>query len=190
MLYTTGPTKVGLSVFTEGCHQPVLVALSSMNLMLFSKTLLKLTLVLSLTTAINSPAKAATLFKLQTPKSNFDGVHNTQWDSSSVNRIESLQTGLARSCGVASFYGPGFHGRRTASGQIFNQNSLTTASRHLPFGARIRVTNQANGRSVVVVSNDSGPFVAGRILDLSQGAFSRIASTSQGLANVCYERIS
>jgi rare lipoprotein A len=140
--------------------------------------------------ALTSPVQAAGIGATQLPKSSFDGAHTTNWDPSSVNRIESLQAKLAKSCGVASFYGPGFHGRRTASGEVFNQNSLTTASRHLPFGAKIRVTNQANGKSVIVTSNDSGPFVPGRILDLSQGAFSRIASPSQGLASVCYERIS
>ncbi len=154
--------------------------------MLFTKHLFTAAAILSLA----APADAASPAATQMPKSSFDGVHNTNWDPTSVNRIESLQAKLAKSCGVASFYGPGFHGRRTASGQVFNQNSLTTASRHLPFGTKIRVTNQANGKSVIVTSNDSGPFVPGRILDLSQGAFSRIASTSQGIASICYERVS
>ena len=97
----------------------------------------------------------------------------------------------AASCGYASTYGvgDGYHGLRTANGEIFNAYGFTTASKTLPFGSRIRVTNQANGRSVVVRVNDDGPHIAGRILDLSYGAFSRIASPSQGVARVCFTRL-
>lgn len=76
--------------------------------------------------------------------------------------------------GIASWYGPGFHGRRTASGERFNQHALTAAHRSLPFGTRVKVTNTRNGRSVVVRINDRGPHVRGRILDLSAGAASAI----------------
>jgi rare lipoprotein A len=98
----------------------------------------------------------------------------------------------AASCGSASFYGVGdpYHGRRTASGEIFDAYGLTTASKTLPFGTRIRVTNQSNGKSVVVRVNDDGPHVYGRILDLSYGAFSRISSPSQGvIPRVCFTRL-
>lgn len=70
----------------------------------------------------------------------------------------------------ASWYGPGFHGRKTASGERFNQNALTAAHKSLPFGTRVKVTNRRTGRSVVVRINDRGPFVAGRVIDLSRGA--------------------
>lgn len=72
--------------------------------------------------------------------------------------------------GVASWYGPGFHGRRTASGERFNQYGMTAAHRSLPFGTRVRVTNVRNGRSVIVRINDRGPHVRGRVIDLSKGA--------------------
>lgn len=72
--------------------------------------------------------------------------------------------------GNASWYGPGFHGKRTASGERFNAGALTAAHRSLPFGTMLRVTNRANGRSVVVRINDRGPFSGGRSLDLSAGA--------------------
>jgi len=72
--------------------------------------------------------------------------------------------------GLASWYGPGFHGNRTASGEVFNQNELTAAHRSLPFGTRVRVTNLNNGQSVTVRINDRGPFVRGRIIDLSRHA--------------------
>ena len=93
------------------------------------------------------------------------------------------------SCGTASFYGPGFHGNLTASGERFNSQGMTAAHRSLPFGSRVRVTNQANGRSVVIKINDDGPHYGNRIIDLSEGAFARIASTGQGLANVCISRM-
>ena len=72
--------------------------------------------------------------------------------------------------GIASWYGPGFHGRRTASGERFNTHALTAAHRSLPFGSRVKVTNTRTGRSVVVRINDRGPFTGGRVIDLSQAA--------------------
>lgn len=94
-------------------------------------------------------------------------------------------------CTVASHYGvgDGYHGLTTANGETFNAYANTTAHRYLPFGTRLRVTNQSNGKSVIVRVNDRGPYVSGRGIDLSYGAFSRIASPGQGIANVCYTRV-
>ena len=72
--------------------------------------------------------------------------------------------------GRASWYGPGFHGRRTASGERYDQNALTAAHRTLPLGSEVHVTNVTNGKSVRVRINDRGPFVRGRVIDLSRGA--------------------
>jgi len=79
---------------------------------------------------------------------------------------------------VASWYGPGFHGRRTASGEVFDQEGMTAAHRTFPFGTRLRVTNPKTARSVCVVINDRGPFVAGREIDLSKGAAFAIGALS------------
>ncbi|NNM72387.1 septal ring lytic transglycosylase RlpA family protein [Enterovirga aerilata] len=76
--------------------------------------------------------------------------------------------------GMASWYGPGFHGRKTASGERFNTNDLTAAHRFLPFGTRVKVVNQATGRSVVVRINDRGPFHRGRVIDLSRASAAAI----------------
>jgi len=97
----------------------------------------------------------------------------------------------ASSCAHASFYGmgDGFHGLRAADGSRFDAHELTTAHKTLPFGTRLRVTNPANNRSVTVTVTDRGPFIAGRSLDLSYGAFSRIASPGQGVAKVCFAKI-
>jgi rare lipoprotein A len=78
--------------------------------------------------------------------------------------------GHALQSGLASWYGPGFHGRRTASGEVFNQNDMTAAHPSLPFGTRIRVYNQTSGQSVVVRINDRGPHARGRIIDLSRAS--------------------
>jgi rare lipoprotein A len=71
---------------------------------------------------------------------------------------------------MASWYGPGFHGRRTANGERFNTNALTAAHKTLPFGSQVRVTNERTGRSVVVRINDRGPYAHGRVIDLSKAA--------------------
>lgn len=86
--------------------------------------------------------------------------------------------------GVASWYGPGFHGRQTASGERFNQFALTAAHRSLPFGTQVRVTNIRSGRSVVVRINDRGPHIRGRIIDLSKKAAQVLGVFSQGSAPV------
>jgi len=89
--------------------------------------------------------------------------------------------------GMASYYG-NESGRRTASGQRFNQSAMTCAHRSLPFGTRLRVTH--GGRSVVVTVNDRGPFVRGRVLDLSTGAARAIGLTSAGVGRVTAEVVS
>lgn len=80
----------------------------------------------------------------------------------------------------ASWYGPGFHGRRTASGERFNQNALTLAHRHLPFGTRVRVTHLRTRRSAWGRVNDRGPFVRGRGADLSKALARRIGLQGVG----------
>ena len=102
-----------------------------------------------------------------------------------------LAANAASGCTLASHYGvgDGYHGQRTANGERYNAHGLSTAHRSLPFGTRLRVTNQANGKSVIVRVNDRGPFVGGRSLDLSYGAFSSIAHPGQGVARVCYSRV-
>jgi rare lipoprotein A len=89
--------------------------------------------------------------------------------------------------GMASYYG-NESGSRTASGQHFNQNAMTCAHRSLPFGTRLRVTH--GGQSVVVTVNDRGPFVRGRVLDLSTGAARAIGLTGAGVGRVTAEVVS
>jgi rare lipoprotein A len=104
-------------------------------------------------------------------------------------RSPSKQIAQAVSNGEASWYGPGFHGRLTANGEVFNQNALTAAHRSLPFGTRVRVINENNGRSVVVRINDRGPFIGGRVIDLSAAAADVLGIKSSGVAPVKLEII-
>lgn len=89
--------------------------------------------------------------------------------------------------GMASYY---WQGQMTASGARFNPNAMTAAHRSLPFGTKVRVTNKRNGKSVVVTINDRGPFIRGRIIDLSNAAAGVIGMRSAGVAPVVVERIS
>ncbi len=85
------------------------------------------------------------------------------------------------SLGEVSYYGPGFHGKTTASGEIFNKNALTAAHANLPFGTRLRITNVDEGTQVVVRVNDRFPGTKGRALDLSEGAFKQLAPLARGI---------
>jgi rare lipoprotein A len=89
--------------------------------------------------------------------------------------------------GVASWYGKKFHGRRTASGERYDMHELTAAHRTLPFGTRVRVTNLDNGRKVVVRINDRGPFIKGRVIDLSYAAARQVGMVNAGVARVRLE---
>ena len=89
--------------------------------------------------------------------------------------------------GKASWYGPGFHGRKTASGERFNQHNLTAAHRELPLGTKATVINLDNGRTVEVEINDRGPYVRGRIIDLSKAAAERLGMKDAGTTLVRLE---
>ena len=93
----------------------------------------------------------------------------------------SYSSGGGGSSGIASYY---WQPQRVASGGWFNPNAMTAAHKTLPFGTRVRVTHMGNGRSVDVTINDRGPYIAGRIIDLSKAAAGVIGMQSQGIANV------
>lgn len=89
--------------------------------------------------------------------------------------------------GQASYYAHKFHGRQTASGEIYDENQMTAAHKTLPFGTRVRVTNLANGKKAIVRINDRGPFVKGRIIDLSYQAAGELDCITQGVVGVRVE---
>lgn len=92
--------------------------------------------------------------------------------------------------GLSSWYGEDFHGKKTANGEIFDMYALTAAHKTLPLGTQIRVTNLENNRSVVVRVNDRGPYIEGRILDLSYGAAKALGFENMGTAKVHIQVIS
>lgn len=104
----------------------------------------------------------------------------------SINTTAQAQTGTTEA-GKASYYADKYHGRPTASGEIFDKNAMTAAHRTLPFGTKVRVTNQKTQQSVVVTINDRGPFIRGRIIDLSEGAAQKIGMIRAGVADVVVE---
>lgn len=91
--------------------------------------------------------------------------------------------------GHASWYGPGFHGRTTANGERYNQYAMTAAHKKLPFNTKVRVTNLNNNKTVIVRINDRGPFIRGRIIDLSKKAAKEIAMLGSGTAPVRVETL-
>lgn len=95
-----------------------------------------------------------------------------------ANKLNVLQRGKA------SWYGPGFHGRKTANGERFNMNELTAAHKTLPFGTRVVVRNPSNGKQVTVRINDRGPYAHGRIIDLSKAAAHEIGLLGRGHGSV------
>ena len=86
--------------------------------------------------------------------------------------------------GVASWYGPGFHGKDTASGETYNQYAMTAAHKILPLGTKVRVTHLGNGKSIIVRVNDRGPFVDDRVIDLSRAAATRLELMGKGTGRV------
>lgn len=89
--------------------------------------------------------------------------------------------------GEASWYGPGFHGKKTASGEIFNQKEMTAAHPSLPMGTEVKVTNLDNGEKIKVKINDRGPYAKDRIIDLSHAAAKKLDMENEGTAEVKIE---
>ncbi|WOE31672.1 MULTISPECIES: septal ring lytic transglycosylase RlpA family protein [unclassified Acinetobacter] len=113
-------------------------------------------------------------------------------EPSVIEKLNSVASNTVRKfsqTGVASWYGRQFHGRPTASGETYDMNALTAAHRTLPLNCYIRVTNNNNGKSVVVKVNDRGPFHGNRVVDLSYGAAKQLGITNQGTAKVSIERV-
>ena len=86
--------------------------------------------------------------------------------------------------GVASWYGPGFQGKKTSNGEIYNMNAMTAAHKSLPFNTIVKVVDLDTGRSVIVRINDRGPFIPGRIIDLSHQAAEELGILQKGTARI------
>lgn len=106
-----------------------------------------------------------------------------------TDAISTPETGHFLTQGWASWYGPGFEGEQTASGEIYDQNDMTAAHKSLPFGTLVRVTNLENGLSAVVRINDRGPYIEDREIDLSEAAAQILGTVQSGVAPVRLERL-
>lgn len=108
-----------------------------------------------------------------------------------INAINTAQarTQSFQQQGIASYYAQFFNGRLTANGERHNPNALVAAHKTLPFGTKVRVTNLNNGRQVIVRINDRGPFVRGRVIDLSRAAAKKINLLKAGIARVKITRL-
>ncbi|WP_143959929.1 septal ring lytic transglycosylase RlpA family protein [Litoribacter populi] len=104
--------------------------------------------------------------------------------SSCAPRATAPKSRMVTQTGKASFYANKFQGRKTANGEIYRHNKMTAAHRSLPFGTEVKVTNLKNGKTVSVRINDRGPFVKGRVIDLSRSAARKIDMISDGVVNV------
>lgn len=101
----------------------------------------------------------------------------------------SVSTAAYAQCGGASWYGPGFNGKKAASGETFNENAMTAAHRSLPFGTKLMVTDQRTGNQIQVTINDRGPFHGSRIIDLSKAAATKLGFRNRGTTSVCIEQL-
>jgi rare lipoprotein A len=119
--------------------------------------------------------------------STFNGSYRTLPPASVAHTRPSPPISRTSTVGVASWYGPGFEGRRTASGETFHAREMTAASSVIPLGSVVRVTNLSNGRAVRVRINDCGPYVRGRKIDLSRRAADKLALTKAGTKKVRIE---
>ena len=110
-----------------------------------------------------------------------DYVDTTGW---SRKQIESIKKHPQTQIGIASYYGKKFHKKRTANGEVFNMYKVSAAHKSYPLGTKVRVTNLENGKSIKLVINDRGPFVKGRIIDLSYKAARKLDFVNQGTTKV------
>lgn len=108
-------------------------------------------------------------------------------ESASHPKVQKETEPAFEQTGKASWYGPGFHGEQTASGEIYDQNGRTAAHRSLPLGTEVEVTNVKTGKSVELEINDRGPYVKGRVIELSRAAAKDLGIKEKGLATVKIE---
>ena len=112
---------------------------------------------------------------------------NTSTSTVMTIKEEDLQKFTHYQNGIASYYSKGLDGSKTASGERHHMTEMVAAHKTLPFGTKVKVTNLSNGKEVIVKINDRGPFVKGRVIDLSYGAFSQIESPGKGITKVKLE---
>ncbi|CAM3063013.1 septal ring lytic transglycosylase RlpA family protein [Streptobacillus ratti] len=117
---------------------------------------------------------------------NIEAKEQSQPVEEDVEKKEVIETEIYQT-GIASYYGERWNGRKTASGEIFDTWKVSAAHKKLPFGTKVKVTNLSNGKSVIVRINDRGPYIKGRVIDLSKAAFKKIENFNKGITKVKLE---
>ena len=154
-----------------------------LNLMLFSKKILTTVACGAIGATILAPIESQAISVSQFVDPSIKT--KTEWESKFEQKFPNYRMPLASVYqGRASYYGPGFYYNRTANGEIYVPGTYTAAHKTLPFGTRVKTTNLLNGKSVIVRINDRGPFVGGRIIDLSETAAEAIGMKHSGIAPV------
>lgn len=117
----------------------------------------------------------------------FDAMFNTEIKAKAVEntKLKKVDLGYMK----ASWYGPKFHGKLTANGELYDQMQLTAANKKLPFGTMLLLTNEANGKQVIVRVNDRGPYIGNRQLDLSKGAAIALGTIKEGVRKLKVEQL-
>jgi len=116
-------------------------------------------------------------------------IVETSKDTQSYKKLTHNQLKNLKQIGIASYYGPRWNGRRTANGEILNLNELTAAHKTLPFNTIVKVTDLDTGRSIIVRINDRGPYISGRVIDLTDSAAKELGILNKGIARVKLEVI-
>lgn len=130
-------------------------------------------------------------FTVNSNESERENAKNEEFPSNSaeINSQIELLDYIDHGTAVASWYGPRFNGRKTANGEIFNQQAFTAAHRKFRFGTHLRLTNPENNKSIIVRINDRGPFIKGRELDLSKAAAAELGILERGVAKLNVEQV-
>jgi rare lipoprotein A len=132
-------------------------------------------------------ANVVLLYALVISGCNADLSEQNQGSKSKVESGSASSKPVKKQVGEASWYGPGFHGKETASGKTYNQKELTAAHPTLPMGTKAKVTNLDNNKKVEVIINDRGPYANGRVIDLSGAAANKIGMKKEGAVQVKIE---
>ncbi len=128
-------------------------------------------------------------YGLEKPRQNYEVITAKSLDKPQYKKLTHKQLIGLQEYGIASYYGPAWNGRRTANGERLNLSALTAAHKSLPFNTLVRVTDLDTGKSIVVRVNDRGPYVKGRIIDLTDAAAAKLGILRKGIARVKLEVI-
>jgi len=149
------------------------------------KSLTKMTLILAVISLVGFTIVANEYDSSDSPTLNEEFVSSQETVSGGISSVQYKDLGTMK----ASWYGPRFHGRTTANGEIYDQTAYTAAHKSLPFGTLLRITNPINNKSLIVRINDRGPYIPGRQIDLSKAAAEKLGVIYSGVKKLKIEEV-